>query len=172
MCWRRGKRRCLASELCLRYALLGSLSTHEPRLAHSQACLSPASLVSFSGQLFDRIAARGHYSERAASQLMRTIVEVVAFCHKNNVIHRDLKPENFLMADKREEAPVKVTDFGLSVFYKEGKWPSFQPASSILPGLHPLSPSCLVCTLFLPSCPVCTLSLPSCPDCNLFFSER
>ena len=73
------------------------------------------------GELFDRIAARGHYSERAAAILTKTIVSVVDYCHKNNVIHRDLKPENFLLADKREDAPLKVTDFGLSVFYKEGE---------------------------------------------------
>jgi calcium-dependent protein kinase len=36
------------------------------------------------------------------------------------VIHRDLKPENFLLLSKDEDAPLKATDFGLSVFFKEG----------------------------------------------------
>ncbi|CAI5486827.1 unnamed protein product [Closterium sp. Naga37s-1] len=73
------------------------------------------------GELFDRIAARGHYSERAASSLFKTMMGVVDHCHQNNVIHRDLKPENFLLADRREDAPLKVADFGLSSFYKEGE---------------------------------------------------
>ena len=34
---------------------------------------------------------------------------------------RDLKPENFLLSDKAENAPLKATDFGLSVFYKPGQ---------------------------------------------------
>lgn len=34
---------------------------------------------------------------------------------------RDLKPENFLLSDKSEDAPLKATDFGLSVFYKPGQ---------------------------------------------------
>ena len=34
---------------------------------------------------------------------------------------RDLKPENFLLADKSENAPLKATDFGLSVFYRPGQ---------------------------------------------------
>lgn len=72
------------------------------------------------GELFDRIAARGHFSERTAAQLMSTIVSVVAHCHKRHIIHRDLKPENFLLADRSPSAPLKVTDFGLSVFFKEG----------------------------------------------------
>nr|CAB3461114.1 unnamed protein product [Digitaria exilis] len=33
----------------------------------------------------------------------------------------DLKPENFLLLSKDENAPLKATDFGLSVFFKEGE---------------------------------------------------
>ncbi|KAF3774722.1 Calcium-dependent protein kinase [Nymphaea thermarum] len=72
------------------------------------------------GELFDRIIQKGHYSERKAAGLIRTIVGVVEACHSSGVMHRDLKPENFLFADAREEAPLKTIDFGLSVFYKPG----------------------------------------------------
>ncbi|GLT82178.1 hypothetical protein SLE2022_005850 [Rubroshorea leprosula] len=73
------------------------------------------------GELFDRIVARGHYTERAAAVVMRTIVEVVQVCHKHGVMHRDLKPENFLFANKKETSPLKTIDFGLSVFFKPGE---------------------------------------------------
>ncbi|KAI3996971.1 hypothetical protein MKX01_021247 [Papaver californicum] len=73
------------------------------------------------GELFDRIVARGHYTERAAAVVTRTIVEVVQMCHKHGVMHRDLKPENFLFANKKETAPLKAIDFGLSVFFKPGE---------------------------------------------------
>ncbi|XP_065867169.1 calcium-dependent protein kinase 8-like [Euphorbia lathyris] len=73
------------------------------------------------GELFDRIVARGHYTERAAAAVMRTIVEVVQMCHKHGVMHRDLKPENFLFGNKKETAPLKAIDFGLSVFFKPGE---------------------------------------------------
>ncbi|CAN6445283.1 unnamed protein product [Victoria cruziana] len=72
------------------------------------------------GELFDRIIQKGHYSERKAAGLIRTIVGVVEACHSSGVMHRDLKPENFLFADAREEAPLKTIDFGLSIFYKSG----------------------------------------------------
>ncbi|URE26782.1 calcium-dependent protein kinase [Musa troglodytarum] len=68
--------------------------------------------------LFDRIVARGHYTERAAAAVTRTIVEVVQLCHLHGVIHRDLKPENFLFANKKENSPLKAIDFGLSIFFK------------------------------------------------------
>eukprot|EP00249_Psilotum_nudum_P023167 c28768_g2_i3 orf=435-2036(+) len=72
------------------------------------------------GELFDRIVARGHYTERQAAVVTRTIVEVVQLCHKQGVIHRDLKPENFLFSNKKENSPLKAIDFGLSVFFKPG----------------------------------------------------
>ncbi|KAH7277400.1 hypothetical protein KP509_39G049300 [Ceratopteris richardii] len=73
------------------------------------------------GELFDRIVARGHYNERDAAKIARTIVEVVQACHNNGVIHRDLKPENFLFAKKNENSPLKAIDFGLSVTFKPGE---------------------------------------------------
>ncbi|XP_058222485.1 calcium-dependent protein kinase 1 isoform X1 [Rhododendron vialii] len=72
------------------------------------------------GELFDRIIAKGHYSERAAADLCRQIVTVVHNCHSMGVMHRDLKPENFLLLNADEDSPLKATDFGLSVFFKPG----------------------------------------------------
>ncbi|TKY73745.1 Calcium-dependent protein kinase SK5 [Spatholobus suberectus] len=73
------------------------------------------------GELFDRIVQKGHYSERQAAKLIKTIVEVVEACHSLGVMHRDLKPENFLFDTVEEDAKLKTTDFGLSVFYKPGE---------------------------------------------------
>lgn len=73
------------------------------------------------GELFDRIIAQGHYSERAAAAVCRQIVKVVHICHFMGVMHRDLKPENFLLSSKDEGSMLKATDFGLSVFIEEGK---------------------------------------------------
>ncbi|GER57569.1 calcium-dependent protein kinase [Striga asiatica] len=72
------------------------------------------------GELFDRIIAKGHYSERAAAGLCRQIVTVVHACHSLGVMHRDLKPENFLFSSSDEDSPLKATDFGLSTFFKPG----------------------------------------------------
>ncbi|KAJ6743148.1 CALCIUM-DEPENDENT PROTEIN KINASE 2 [Salix viminalis] len=63
------------------------------------------------GELFDRITKRGHYTEKKAAQLTRTI----------GVMHRDLKPENFLFVNEREDSPLKAIDFGLSEFFKPGE---------------------------------------------------
>ncbi|XP_059460540.1 calcium-dependent protein kinase 29 [Corylus avellana] len=73
------------------------------------------------GELFDRIIAKGGYSEREAASIGRQIVNVVHACHFMGVMHRDLKPENFLMVSKADDSPIKATDFGLSVFIEEGK---------------------------------------------------
>ncbi|XP_073278352.1 calcium-dependent protein kinase 26-like [Primulina huaijiensis] len=72
------------------------------------------------GELFDRIVKRGHYSEKKAAELTRTIVGVIEDCHSLGVMHRDLKPENFLFVNEDEDSPIKTIDFGLSVFFKPG----------------------------------------------------
>ncbi|CAI5955955.1 unnamed protein product [Closterium sp. NIES-64] len=74
------------------------------------------------GELFERIIKKGHYSERQAAELTRTIAKVIEACHSLGVIHRDLKPENFLFANKSETADLKATDFGLSYFFKPGEY--------------------------------------------------
>lgn len=73
------------------------------------------------GELFDRIVERQRYTEKDAAAAIRTILKVVAHCHSMNVMHRDLKPENFLLSDTTDRALLKATDFGLSVFFKEGQ---------------------------------------------------
>ena len=72
------------------------------------------------GELFDRIVERGHYTERKAAKLARTIVGVIESCHSLGVMHRDLKPENFLFVNEQEDSPLKAIDFGLSAFFKPG----------------------------------------------------
>ncbi|CAI5993554.1 unnamed protein product [Closterium sp. NIES-65] len=73
------------------------------------------------GELYDRIIAKGHYSECDAARLVSTIVSVVHYCHTMNVVHRDLKPENFLFANRSDDAPLKAIDFGLSLFFTPGE---------------------------------------------------
>ncbi|XP_021658434.2 calcium-dependent protein kinase 24-like [Hevea brasiliensis] len=70
------------------------------------------------GELFDRIVTKGHYTERAAAMVTKTILEIVKVCHDHGVIHRDLKPENFLFADAGEKSQLKAIDFGLSIFFE------------------------------------------------------
>eukprot|EP00741_Cyanophora_paradoxa_P024332 tig00000053_g23497.t1 len=66
------------------------------------------------GELYDRIVARGNYTEKDAATLIATIVKAIAYLHDNGVVHRDLKPENLLYASEASDAEIKITDFGLS----------------------------------------------------------
>lgn len=73
------------------------------------------------GVLFDTIKERGHYTEKEAAKLLRTIVTMVQSFHSLGVMHRDLKPENFLFLNQQEDSPLKIIDFGLSTFFKPGE---------------------------------------------------
>jgi calcium/calmodulin-dependent protein kinase I len=66
------------------------------------------------GELFDRIVAKGSYSEKEASALIRDISGAIKYLHSIGVVHRDLKPENLLYLSPKPDAPIKITDFGLA----------------------------------------------------------
>ncbi|KAG6396372.1 hypothetical protein SASPL_142520 [Salvia splendens] len=63
------------------------------------------------GELFDRIASRGKYSEAQGRKLFQQLIDGVAYCHNKGVYHRDLKLENVLID---QSGVIKITDFGLS----------------------------------------------------------
>ncbi|GBF87688.1 calcium-dependent kinase [Raphidocelis subcapitata] len=73
------------------------------------------------GELFDSIVEAGNFSEKKAAGVFRRMVEVVNHCHELGVVHRDLKPENFLLTNKGPDGELKLTDFGLGVFFKPGE---------------------------------------------------
>lgn len=65
------------------------------------------------GELFDRVA-NGTFSERKAAYYTKMMLESVAHCHTLHLCHRDLKPENFVFDDSREDANMRLIDFGVA----------------------------------------------------------
>nr|P49139.2 RecName: Full=MAP kinase-activated protein kinase 2; Short=MAPK-activated protein kinase 2; Short=MAPKAP kinase 2; Short=MAPKAP-K2; Short=MAPKAPK-2; Short=MK-2; Short=MK2 [Oryctolagus cuniculus] len=68
------------------------------------------------GELFSRIQDRGDqaFTEREASEIMKSIGEAIQYLHSINIAHRDVKPENLLYTSKRPKAILKLTDFGFA----------------------------------------------------------
>ena len=52
---------------------------------------------------------------------MKNLLEVLSYMHSNNVVHRDLKPENLILASKENDYDLRIADFGLASFIKEGE---------------------------------------------------
>ncbi len=65
------------------------------------------------GELFDRIVAEEHYSEKKAAHVVRAVASALHFIHQHNIVHRDLKPENLLYKEVDTEE-IKLADFGLA----------------------------------------------------------
>jgi len=66
------------------------------------------------GDLFDRIVAKGQYTEVESRRVMRRLLASVHHLHQRGIVHRDLKPENILMVSRSDDIHVKLTDFGLA----------------------------------------------------------
>ena len=66
------------------------------------------------GELFERLLDKRSYSEREARNLVRILLEALAFCHRKSVVHRDLKPENILLSNIYDDAAIKIADFGFA----------------------------------------------------------
>ncbi|GMF25230.1 unnamed protein product [Phytophthora fragariaefolia] len=66
------------------------------------------------GELFERIVKKNFYSEREARDLVKVLLETIAFCHDADVVHRDLKPENLLLSSRDDDADIKLADFGFA----------------------------------------------------------
>lgn len=66
------------------------------------------------GELFDRIVAKGSYSEKEAAEVTRVVAKALKYLHAQGIVHRDLKPENLIYASEKDDALLKITDFGLA----------------------------------------------------------
>ncbi|CDQ68171.1 unnamed protein product [Oncorhynchus mykiss] len=72
------------------------------------------------GELFDRIIARGSFTERDATRVLQMVLDGVKYLHTLGITHRDLKPENLLYYHPGADSKIMVTDFGLASTRKKG----------------------------------------------------
>ncbi|KAG7254306.1 hypothetical protein CRUP_016323, partial [Coryphaenoides rupestris] len=72
------------------------------------------------GELFDRVIARGSFTERDATRVLQMVLDGVRYLHTLGITHRDLKPENLLYYHPGADSKIIITDFGLASSRKKG----------------------------------------------------
>ncbi|XP_066566066.1 caM kinase-like vesicle-associated, like [Amia ocellicauda] len=68
------------------------------------------------GDVFDWILDQGNYTERDAANVIRQVLEAVAYLHSLNIVHRNLKLENLMYYNQNNHNKVVLRDFYLSRF--------------------------------------------------------
>ncbi|KAK2825332.1 hypothetical protein Q7C36_019259 [Tachysurus vachellii] len=68
------------------------------------------------GDVFDWILDQGNYTERDAANVIRQVLEAVAYLHSLNIVHRNLKLENLMYYTENNHKKVVLRDFYLSRF--------------------------------------------------------
>lgn len=66
------------------------------------------------GELFERIVKKTFYNEKEARDLIRILLDALAYLHQRNIVHRDLKPENLLLKSPYNDFDIKLADFGFA----------------------------------------------------------
>ncbi|KAJ3092023.1 hypothetical protein HK102_011505 [Quaeritorhiza haematococci] len=74
------------------------------------------------GELFDRICEKGSFYEEDAAEIVKIVVDAVAYLHDQNIVHRDIKPENLLFRSKESLNDLVIADFGLSKMIDPAKY--------------------------------------------------
>lgn len=67
------------------------------------------------GDLFSYLEKRKFIvSEKRAKEMAHQLATAIYYLHSYGIAHRDLKPENILMTSDKDDADLKIVDFGLS----------------------------------------------------------
>ncbi|XP_049894057.1 caM kinase-like vesicle-associated protein isoform X2 [Epinephelus moara] len=65
-------------------------------------------------EVFDWILDQGYYSERDTSNVMRQVLEAVAYLHSLKIVHRNLKLENLVYFNRLKHSKIVISDFQLA----------------------------------------------------------
>ena len=70
-------------------------------------------------EVFDNICNHGYLRENKVQNIIFKVLLAIAHCHSRGITHRDLKPENILFESLKNDAEIKLIDFGLSRKYSK-----------------------------------------------------
>ncbi|CAL8338203.1 unnamed protein product [Merluccius merluccius] len=65
-------------------------------------------------EVFDWILDQGYYSERDTSNVVRQVLEAVAYLHSLKIVHRNLKLENLVYFNRLKHSKIVISDFQLA----------------------------------------------------------
>jgi len=68
-------------------------------------------------ELYDRLSDKRKYSEQDAARITKEMLSAIKYLHSLNIAHRDIKLENWLFESPKNDAKLRLIDFGFSKLY-------------------------------------------------------
>mmetsp|Transcript_10730 Transcript_10730/g.24477 ORF Transcript_10730/g.24477 Transcript_10730/m.24477 type:complete len:544 (-) Transcript_10730:56-1687(-) len=99
------------------------LSIDHPNIARLHDVYETAEEISMltelceGGELYARLINKGSYSETEAKEAAAQMLRAIGYLHAHHVVHRDLKLENFLYDTPKDDAVLKLIDFGFANYW-------------------------------------------------------
>lgn len=104
---------------------LQSISGGHPNIVHVSEVFSANNTAYYvmeyieGRSLADLVKETGPLSWQKTYELMKPIVDAVAYLHNNKITHLDIKPGNIMLASENDSVRPVLIDFGLSKHYNE-----------------------------------------------------
>lgn len=72
------------------------------------------------GDLFDKLFASSKFIEPVSAKIIYMILQALAYLNKVGIVHCDIKPQNVMFSSPDPSATIKLIDFNLCKFSREG----------------------------------------------------
>lgn len=95
-----------------------AIDFYDPSTGETQNVAALVLEYAAGGELFDHLQQSQYFTEEAAKDMFKQLIDAIEHLHSKSIVHRDIKLENILLDERLN---IKLADFGYSSYYNPRK---------------------------------------------------